>query len=453
MLPNRSTKCGRNGKITNMVATILVYSPRSSPRLTYVLDWLLKERLQLDYSVTNSLPEAGEGHLAIAYGSRITGMLCLPDAGLLWQEGVTQQVPIVGEWKGLPTVFATSEEGYTLSFDVFSAAFFLLSRYEEYYTYQPDKHGRYPATASLLYQKGWLARPLLDEWVHQFRKQLQGVSGIPVAPPRFVFKPTYDIDIAFSHLHKGWYRILGAYVRALLRMDIKQMQERTQVLKKKQKDPFDSFRLLRQLHQQYHCEPTYFVLSALKTTPFDKNIHPRHPAMVRVIKQLAKDGTVGIHPSYYSDQGNIMQQETDVLQQVAEAPIAISRQHYIRFRVPDTYRQLLRQRLLTDYSMGYGTHLGFRAGTGNPFLWYDITAEVTTSLRIYPFCFMDTTAHYELKLTASQAFGRLADMSRLLEKTGSCLITIFHNFSLGTSKEWKGWREAYEHFMQEKSGL
>jgi len=436
-----------------MAATILVFSPRSGPRLTYVLDWLLKERLQLDYSITNSIPQSGERQLAIAYGCSSPGVLCVPDSGLLWQEGITPQEPTIGSWQGLPTLYAASPNEYNVPFDVFSAAFFLLSRYEEYYQYQPDKHGRYPATASLLYKNGWLARPLLDEWVQLFRKQLQGVSGIHIEPPRFVFKPTYDIDIAFSHLHKGKFRIVGAYLRALMRMDINQLQERTQVLKKKQKDPFDSFRLLRQLHQQYRCEPIYFVLSALKTTRYDKNIHPRHPAMVRVVKHLAKEGAVGIHPSYYSDKGSTMQQETEVLQQIAEVPITISRQHYIRFRVPDTCRQLLRHQLHTDYSMGYGTHLGFRAGTGNPFLWYDIQAEATTTLRIYPFCFMDTTAHYELKLSASQAFDRLADMSRLLEKTGSCLITIFHNFSLGTSKEWKGWREAYEHFMQEKSGL
>jgi hypothetical protein len=42
-------------------------------------------------------------------------------------------------------------------------------------------------------------------------------------------------------------------------------------------------------------------------------------------------------------------------------------------------------------------------------------------------------------------------MSKVLERTGSKLVTVFHNFSLGTSSQWKGWRQAYEHFLHEKS--
>jgi hypothetical protein len=64
---------------------------------------------------------------------------------------------------------------------------------------------------------------------------------------------------------------------------------------------------------------------------------------------------------------------------------------------------------------------------------------------------MDTTAHYEIRLSPQEAIEKLNSMTKVLEKTGSTLTTIFHNFSLGTSSEWRGWRQAYEHFMHEKS--
>jgi hypothetical protein len=101
--------------------------------------------------------------------------------------------------------------------------------------------------------------------------------------------------------------------------------------------------------------------------------------------------------------------------------------------------------------MGYGTHLGFRAGTGSSFLWYDPERDEQTNLRLFPFCFMDTTAHYEAGLTTQQAFERLEAMSKVLEQTGSKLITVFHNFSLGTDYEWRGWRQAYELFLHSMS--
>jgi hypothetical protein len=272
-----------------------------------------------------------------------------------------------------------------------------------------------------------------------------------ISATHFHFVPTYDIDMAYSHLNKGIGRIAGAYMRALLKGDVKQISERTQVLKKKQKDPYDSFRWLRQLHKEYDYKPLYFVLSSLKRTAFDKNIHPEHPAMVRVIKNLARESTIGIHPSYFSDHGGALGKEKKLLEQVSGRAISISRQHYIRLRMPQTYRALLENGITEDYSMGYGAYLGFRAGTGNSFLWYDLDKDEVTTLRVYPFCFMETTARFEAKLSAAEAFEKLNAMSRRLHLTGSTMITIFHNFSLGTSAEWKGWRQAYEHFMQEQA--
>jgi hypothetical protein len=431
--------------------SVVVYSANSSNRLKFTLDWLLKERLHLNYTITNSISETNELPFFIAYGTALPGALYIPDAGLLWQSGIQQQEPATGEWKEIPTIFATDDTA--IPFDLLSAVFYMLSRYEEYYPYTADKHGRYPATSSILYKKGWLQRPLVDEWVCDLRQELQEQGGLHLQPTLFLYQPTYDIDMAYSHLHKGVGRIVGAYMRALLKGDVRQISERTQVLKNKQKDPYDSFRWLRQLHKEYDCKPVYFILSAFKTTAYDKNIHPEHPAMMRVIKNLAKEGAIGIHPSYYSDENGILGTEKKLLESIAARTTNISRQHYIKIKTPDTWRLLLQYGIAEDYSMGYGAHLGFRAGTGNSFLWYDIEKETTTDLRIHPFCFMDTTAHFEGKLSVSDAFAKLEEMSKRLEQTGSTLITVFHNFSLGTSNEWKGWRQAYEHFMQEKTLL
>ncbi len=427
--------------------TIVVYSAHNSNRLAYTLDWLLKERLQLNYTITSDKNAAAH----IAYGHALPGALSIPDGALLSQTGIEQRQPHTGTWGDLPVLFASAGGGYTLPFDILSAIFFLLSRYEEYNNLHHDKHGRYQATSSILHKHGLLARPIVDEWVHAFRRQLHESLGLEAPTGSFAFQPTYDIDMAYSHIYKGVGRIMGAYVRALLRGDVRQINERTQVLKKKQKDPYDSFRWLRQLHKLYDYKPIYFILAAAKTTTFDKNIHPNHPAMMRVIKNLAKEGAIGIHPSYYSDQGDVMAREKGLLEHVAGRTTTLSRQHYIKLCIPSTYRQLQDNGITTDYSMGYGTHLGFRAGTGSSFLWYDLEREQATELRVYPFCFMDTTAHYDNKLSATDAFAQLAAMSRILERTNSTLITIFHNFSLGTAAEWRGWKHAYEQFLEEQA--
>src|ERR1019366_5338427 len=115
------------------------------------------------------------------------------------------------------------------------------------------------------------------------------------------------------------------------------------------------------LHREYDVKPLYFILSATRTTAYDKNIPSRHPAMIRVIKNIAKDGVIGIHPSYYSQQDDKMSREIKVLEHISGERMRISRQHYIKMKIPDTYRLLLKNNIAEDYSMGYGSHLGFRA--------------------------------------------------------------------------------------------
>lgn len=426
---------------------IIIYSPKQTDRFNFVLQWLFTDVLDIPYRVVSNEAELSSLSFFIAYGKVVPDALSIPDAGLLWQTGVQQHNIDTGVWNDIPTLYASKEQGYSLPFDIFSAIFFLLSRYEEYYPYKPDKHGRYPATASILQQHGWLQRPILDEWLAILSKILQA-KGIAVKENKFSFQPTYDIDIAFSYLNKSRKRIRGAHLRDLLKGNLSGIKERVEVLQGHRKDPYDSFDWIIQSHKDNTPLPIYFILAALNTTSYDKNNLPDTMEMNRLIKKLDKNGTVSIHPSYYSNEHDTLRREKHLMEVMIGKNITASRQHYIRLVFPATYNLLLANNIAEDYSMGYSTHLGFRAGTGRSFYWYDISNEKVQPLRIHPFCFMDTTALFEEELSATEAFAILRSMTDKLKNADSNLITIFHNFSLGTESIWSGWKEAYASFLE-----
>src|SRR5690606_4274839 len=117
------------------------------------------------------------------------------------------------------------------------------------------------------------------------------------------------------------------------------------------------------LHEKAEVMPVYFILAALRTTAYDKNISPTNPAMQSLIRELASEGRVGLHPSYFSTEASVFRQEKNMLEEITGRPISWSRQHYVRMRLPDTYRTLIDRGITDDWSMGYGARLGFRAGT------------------------------------------------------------------------------------------
>jgi len=448
---------------------IPVFVPRTSPRLAYVLDWLFGEQLGTGYRLVTDPAEAEALPRCIVYGISLlarAGRLHIPDAGLLWQrhsKGQTLPRPELrpGSWHGLPVIFSAQDNrerdtrqtrpaDEALPFDLFSALFFHLSRYEEYFSYTPDKHGRYPATESICYKTGHLERPLADEWIQAFRELLQREYPLAIPEKAFSFQPTYDIDIAWSYKYKGWKRTAGAVFKDLLRGKTAAVNERLSVLSGRQEDPYDAFSAMQDRHRQYRLKPYYFILSALHTTAFDKNIPLRHPAMQTLIRQLAADGIIGIHPSYYSEKYPArLHAEKERLERIlpAREKITCSRQHYIKMNIPSTCRLLLAAGITDDFSMGYGTHLGFRAATGQSFPWYDLENETATTLRIHPFCFMDTTARYDAGLSPAAAFKKLEEMATRLRAAHSRLITVFHNFSLGEDRGWEGWWERYRDFI------
>jgi len=226
------------------------------------------------------------------------------------------------------------------------------------------------------------------------------------------------------------------------------MTERWRVVFGKHRDPFDSFDWMDQLHQQFDLRPIYFFLISNKTGKYDKNISPSKRSMKHLIQEHSDRYSIGIHPSWQSgDDPGKLKLEILKLGQIVGKQISSSRQHYIRFALPQTYRQLIELGIDSDFSMGYGSINGFRASVTSPFFWYDLEKEEQTKLLLYPFCFMEANSFYEQKYSTQKAFEELKHYFDIVRSVNGTLITIWHNSFLGKAKKFKGWREIYEQFI------
>lgn len=260
--------------------------------------------------------------------------------------------------------------------------------------------------------------------------------------PIFQHQVSFDVDIAWHYLHKGPWRNLGGAFKDILSGNFSAVRERMAVLAGRQADPFDCFDQLVQ--QPFDQAPLFFFLLG-SGSKYDKNIAPAQPEMTALVQKIAAKYPVGIHPSYASHKHvDSLRQETALLAHTTGMPVLHSRQHYLKFRLPATYRCLSDVGIGNDYSMGFAEHNGFRAGTSQSFLWYDLDREIVTSLRIHPFAFMDATAWFYKKYNHEEAFAEWERLYLAVKRTGGKFMSIWHNHLLGRDKTGKKRNEFFQ---------
>ncbi|HEY8399306.1 MAG TPA: polysaccharide deacetylase family protein [Flavihumibacter sp.] len=433
---------------------MLIYSPEPSPRLQYVVDFISQELLLNDAAFTTD-PEVFRHYdgIRINYSKQSFdhSEYHIYPHGLLRETGVAKQMIEMTQWNGLPAFFPTA--GKHIGFDLFAAIFYLLSRYEEYLPHEKDGFGRFSHTSSLAWQQGFLDRPLINEWLEKWTEELsQLFPGVVFRRRSYKFIPTYDIDMLYSFRGKALWRNMGGAVRSILNGQLGEALLRWKVLRGKERDPYDAYEWLDALHLYCRVKPIYFFLVAQKQKGLDKNIPTSYKPFQELISYHASNYKIGLHPSWQSsveDGNTIIREEKEWLEVVADREIDKSRQHFIKFSLPDGYQRLLDVGIRQDYSMGYGTVNGFRASVASSFLWYNLDTNSVTPLRVYPFCFMDATARFQQKLNPQQAYTELMKYYVAVKKVKGCFITIWHNNFLGTDRDYEGWRDVYEIFMKE----
>lgn len=431
---------------------ILIYCPEENPRVTWTFDLVFRQLLGLEYRLTTFPDELirSEGP-RLNYSFKPIGDIPFVEAaGLLFEKGISDQSAklIPGEkWSGLPTVFSYGNSQGPLPFDLFSAVFYFVSRYEEYLPYEPDEHHRFRSTESLAFHLGILEKAVVNHWVNGFGKLLSAWFGKSVTcqEPAYRFIPTIDVDNAWAYAHKGFRRTLGGLWR-----DRKNMESRSfryQVLRNNQPDPYNTYELIRRFHSEARIRPIWFFLVA-NYGSFDKNISPSAIHFQKLIHKIAAEDPVGLHPSYASNASPLLvRHETETLSRILGKPVSQSRQHYLRLHLPETYRTLFHLGIREDYSMGYADHSGFRAGIASPFRFFDLPQNKITDLTIYPFQVMDTCLYQYMKLNPAQALLKIGDLVEEVKKVNGTFISLWHNESLSEWKGWRGWSHVYRQLL------
>jgi len=421
---------------------LLIYTHKITSRFSYITKHIFTQILGVEIITTTKIEDfIKHSGPKITYTKQaLQNEFFIRSNDLLYEQRINDLEIKVGRWKTVPCFFNAGERS-NIPFDIFSASFYMLSRYEEYLPHVKDNHGRYPYKESIAFTNNFLQKPVVDIWAFMLLDSLK--ERFPeLESKQRTYKYTSIIDVTTSHCYKykGIVRTFSGIILDMVYLKLNRLAQRFLVLINYKKDPYDNFSELIEKHKKNSIRSMFFFQYADYST-YDKNIPINNNKFKYLIKSVADYSKVLLAGSYNSlSNKELLKEEKKKLSNVINRTVNGIRLRYNRVDVPDTYRDLVGAEFTDDYTMGYTHAIGFRAGTCTPFYFYDINLEVQQPIKIHSFAVHD----YAL-LRYKKEEEILNDMQRLYTEVKNVkgnFITVFSNELLGGNHK-VNWKKMY----------
>ncbi|MDF3026672.1 MAG: hypothetical protein K0S23_979 [Fluviicola sp.] len=425
---------------------MLFYVDEISVRLIYTLDFVFREH-GLEYQLTNDKQvfTSFEG-AKISYSNfEFDHSPILNPAGLLFEEQFRDSILVEkGSWGNVDCLKFDAVP------DPLAAVFYVLTRYEEYHSKFPDKHGRFTSKESLQSKFGWLHIQIVERWIEvffkvyspEYLKRLESQKTIRIIP-------SFDIDNTYAFKWKEGWRSWLSNSKDLLKNNKDRIKTRKLVQRGELKDPFDSFEIIRSVYNDYPETRVFWQLG--NYAKYDTNIAWNDPRHQELISEISRLGHLGLHPSYasnYSDEK--LEREVRRIKAITSKVITESRQHFLKLNLPQTYHRMMEHGFEKDFTMGYADDYGFRAGTAREHAFFDLLAnESYPNYRIVPFVYMDGTLLEYKKMSIEQSSQAVDQLIREVKVYGGTFCFIWHNETLAEAGKWKGWKKVFDYTLEQ----
>ncbi|HET6558480.1 MAG TPA: polysaccharide deacetylase family protein [Prolixibacteraceae bacterium] len=430
--------------------SLLIYSPVITPRVEYAFDLIFHTILGIEVSYTIREQEFLKSILPrINYSkTNLDAGLFLKSHSLLTEKTITVHEIEIVEYGGMQLFFPSSADSF-LPFDPFAFAFYIVSRYEEYLSENTDEHERFTDSENILVRHNLHHKPIVDMMAYWVAEQLKAQFPEFKVPSRsFQFVTSIDIDNAWAFKNKSPMISFGAILKAIGNGRWEELRQRFDVFVGLRKDPYDTYKYILETYKGLLNHVLFFILVGNRDQ-FDKNVSFKNKRFRQLIANLASVCEVGIHPSYASNSKPwLFDTEKQRLEDIILKPVTKSRQHFLKLKLPQTYQQLIKLGIVEDYTMGFASLAGFRAGICTPFYFFDLSRNRRTDLMIQPFQVMDVTLKNYLQLDPDEAWQQIELLMNEVKKVNGTFISLWHNESLKESGQWLGWRKVFEQILQ-----
>lgn len=375
-----------------------------------------------------------------------------------WRDWQGQQVPFFFDNAPEIPLLILRENKAFISADIISAAFYLLSGWQEYFSIERDRHGRFPYEASVQKHYGFVTLPVVNYYFDVLRMAVEHVSRQPLQPrswdsqqANFAAFISHDVD----NLCSAWKAPIKAALqqRQFGRFGKLIWQHLTQP------DAWDNLEEVAAAVAQYGGRSTFFILptrrKALNGTPnADYRLtRERQRQLWRLEEQHFE---MGVHMPLTGDKMTLPNVSAFDLPFHAIG----CRFHYLNWEprlTPITISVnpiAAASKFQYDSTLSFAEHFGFRHSYCLPFYPFDFAVRRAVDFLEIPLNVMDATLHHPnyLQLEPSEILPALAPMFAEIKRFGGVASVLWHNQNFDPANQQNGPRQFHEimaHLQQE----
>ncbi len=369
-------------------------------------------------------------------------------------------IPILFATAELKPFYTLTDKGLVFHHDILKSAFYLLSGYQELCACDRDAYDRYKYTSSVQYTFNFVQKPIVNYYFKILFEALCSYCSLNNLPLPIFKKPfspfcinlTHDVDKIDKYTY---YNILGKVKNTMglipSNFNFKErFNDLTHFVINKFKSKFDphwSFNFLLDIEADNNIQATYFFLDKVHKRDASYKFH--EPRIVNLIKTIHDEGhEVAMHGTYgsYND-SNIFKRSLIKLNGITAERVSGTRQHYLRYKLPETAIIHDDSAMIYDSSLGFAEHEGFRNSFCLPFKLYNFDKDRAFNTWQIPLNVMDNTLFDYRKLSYEKAHENIFKILNEIDNFGGVFTLLWHNNYLD-DLEMPGIRSFYRSIIE-----
>tara|TARA_B110000003_G_C16628042_1_gene525572 strand:+ start:748 stop:2139 length:1392 start_codon:yes stop_codon:yes gene_type:complete len=337
-----------------------------------------------------------------------------------------------------------------VKFDILGAVFFMLSRYEEYFDHERDKHNRFQERFSLGHKAGFQNIPIVNQYLEVLWKVLKHAGFLVERRHRlFRIEPTCDLDWPFEPAYNSIVFAFKNGVRSMINdLSLKTLLVNlgkyflgNRFAKDENLDGINWIMKICEaadLRAQFYCIPMVTHKADCSNDPFST----KFKSLVTEI--LGRGHFIGMHPGYLcfvsEDHFDKSTKAFRRLLTLLEKPTidVESRMHYLRWKFPETLKLYSKFNVRSDSTMAYAETPGFRSGVCYEYTMYDAASRTVTSIKQKPLILMEASlldAPYMALGHSEQAKKIALELKRQCKLYNGSFRLLWHNCHLSSQAD------------------